>query len=642
MKVRRNINYLNKDFTDYRSQLIDFSQTYFPNTYTDFTETSPGMMFIEQAAYVGDVLSYYLDNQIQENFAQFARQTSNLYDLSYMYGYKPKVTGLATVNLSFFQLVPSIASGSGGDTLYVPNYEYSLFLNSNTSATTDNGITFTIEDPVDFSVSNSLDTTSVSVAQVSNNEPTYYLLKKDRKALSGEIKTITFDFSTPQEFATVLIEDNSIGGIIDCFDSEGRQWYEVDYLGQELVFNGIKNTNTNDPNNYQNSDDTPYLLQTKQVQRRFTSRFLDSNKLQLQFGAGNPNDTDEDIIPNPMNVGLGLPFEKDKLTTAYSPTNFIFTNTYGIAPSNTTLTIRYLKGGGVGSNVAANTVNQINNSSARFLKQNLNSSTAQYIFDSLQVNNPIAASGGKGGDTAVQLRQNAISQINSQLRNVTADDYLVRALSMPPKYGIISKAITQKPNVYQNSYLSNNKFNDQKTTLCIYVLSQNLNGNLVNASNSLKNNLKTYINQYRMIGDSIDIKDAFVINIGVNFEIITEPNYNNNQVLTDCIVELKDFFNINNWQINQPIILRDLTNILNSVAGVQTVNNISINNKVGTTSGYSQYAYDISGALQNGTIFPSLDPSIFEVKFPDADIIGRVVNLGQGGGSTSSGGGSGY
>ena len=642
MKVRRNINYLNKDFTDYRSQLIDFSQTYFPNTYTDFTETSPGMMFIEQAAYVGDVLSYYLDNQIQENFAQFARQTSNLYDLSYMYGYKPKVTGLATVNLSFFQLVPSIASGSGGDTLYVPNYEYSLFLNSNTSATTDNGITFTIEDPVDFSVSNSLDTTSVSVAQVSNNEPTYYLLKKDRKALSGEIKTITFDFSTPQEFATVLIEDNSIGGIIDCFDSEGRQWYEVDYLGQELVFNGIKNTNTNDPNNYQNSDDTPYLLQTKQVQRRFTSRFLDSNKLQLQFGAGNPNDTDEDIIPNPMNVGLGLPFEKDKLTTAYSPTNFIFTNTYGIAPSNTTLTIRYLKGGGVGSNVAANTVNQINNSSARFLKQNLNSSTAQYIFDSLQVNNPIAASGGKGGDTAVQLKQNAISQINSQLRNVTADDYLVRALSMPPKYGIISKAITQKPNVYQNSYLSNNKFNDQKTTLCIYVLSQNLNGNLVNASNSLKNNLKTYINQYRMIGDSIDIKDAFVINIGVNFEIITEPNYNNNQVLTDCIVELKDFFKINNWQINQPIILRDLTNILNSVAGVQTVNNISINNKVGTTSGYSQYAYDISGALQNGTIFPSLDPSIFEVKFPDADIIGRVVNLGQGGGSTSSGGGSGY
>ena len=642
MKVRRNINYLNKDFTDYRSQLIDFSQTYFPNTYTDFTETSPGMMFIEQAAYVGDVLSYYLDNQIQENFAQFARQTSNLYDLSYMYGYKPKVTGLATVNLSFFQLVPSIASGSGGDTLYVPNYEYSLFLDSNTSATTDNGITFTIEDPVDFSVSNSLDTTSVSVAQVSNNEPTYYLLKKDRKALSGEIKTITFDFSTPQEFATVLIEDNSIGGIIDCFDSEGRQWYEVDYLGQELVFNGIKNTNTNDPNNYQNSDDTPYLLQTKQVQRRFTSRFLDSNKLQLQFGAGNPNDTDEDIIPNPMNVGLGLPFEKDKLTTAYSPTNFIFTNTYGIAPSNTTLTIRYLKGGGVGSNVAANTVNQINNSSARFLKQNLNSSTAQYIFDSLQVNNPIAASGGKGGDTAVQLRQNAISQINSQLRNVTADDYLVRALSMPPKYGIISKAITQKPNVYQNSYLSNNKFNDQKTTLCIYVLSQNLNGNLVNASNSLKNNLKTYINQYRMIGDSIDIKDAFVINIGVNFEIITEPNYNNNLVLTDCIVELKDFFNINNWQINQPIILRDLTNILNSVAGVQTVNNISINNKVGTTSGYSQYAYDISGALQNGTIFPSLDPSIFEVKFPDADIIGRVVNLGQGGGSTSSGGGSGY
>ena len=642
MIVRRNIDYLNKDFTDYRSQLIDFSQTYFPNTYTDFSETSPGMMFIEQAAYVGDVLSYYLDNQIQENFVQYARQTSNLYDLSYMYGYKPKVTGLSTVNLSFYQLVPAIASGSGGETLYIPNYEYALYLDSGTSATNDSGITFTIEDPIDFTVSNSIDETSVSVAQISNNEPTYYLLRKDRNALSGEIKTITFDFTNPEEFATVLIEDNSIGGIIDCFDSDGRQWYEVDYLGQELVFDSIKNTNTNDPNNYQNSNDTPYLLQTKQVQRRFTSRFLSNNKLQLQFGSGNPNDTDEEIIPNPMNVGLGLPFEKDKLTTAYSPTNFIFTNTYGIAPSNTTLTIRYLKGGGVNSNVAANTMTQLNTSLGKFLKQNLNSSTAQYVFDSLQVNNPTAASGGKGGDTSAELRQNAISQINSQLRNVTADDYLVRALSMPPKYGLISKAITQKPKVYQNSYLTSNKFNDQKTTLCIYVLSQDNNGKLNNASTSLKNNLKTYINQYRMIGDSIDIKDAFIINIGVNFEIITLPNFNSSQVLSQCILELQSFFNINNWQINQPIILREISAILNNVGGVQTVNNITINNKAGTSSGYSQYAYDIGGALQNGTIFPSIDPSIFEVKYPDTDIIGRVVSLGQGGGSTSAGGGSSY
>ena len=640
MAIRRNINYLNKTFTDYRSQLINYSQTYFPNTYTDFTETSPGMMFIEQAAYIGDVLSFYLDNQIQENFLQFARQTSNLYDLSYMYGYTPKVTGLANVELSVYQLVPSIASGSGGDTLYVPDYSYALYLGENTVCSTADNIDFTIEDPIDFTVSNSLDLTEVTVAQISGNEPTYYLLKKTRNAISGTSKTQTFSFGAPEEFPTVVINDSNIGSVLSCYDTEGFRWYEVDHLGQELIFENKKNTNTNDPNNFVDSNDAPYLLQTRQVQRRFTTRFLSPTQLQIQFGAGNPNDTDEEIIPNPMNVGLGLPFEKDKLTTAYSPTNFIFSNTYGIAPTGQTLTFTYLVGGGVASNVDANTITNINNSTARFQKQSLNSNVAQTVFNSLQVNNLVAATGGSGGDTAEQIRQNSISNFPTQLRSVTSDDYLVRALSLPPKFGIISKAYTEKPKVYQNSYLTNNKFNDQKTTLCLYVLSQDINGNLVNASKTLKNNLKTYINQYRMIGDSIDIKDAFVINIGVNFEIVTLPNFNNNRVLANCVNEVKNIFDISKWQINQPIILADISARLMVVDGVQSINSITISNKAGTESGYSKYAYDTAGALQNGTIFPSIDPSIFEVKYLDQDIVGRVVTVGQSGGSSAAGGGT--
>ena len=630
--IRRNIDYLNKDFGDYRSQLINYSQTYFPQTYTDFSETSPGMMFMEQAAYVGDVLSFYLDNQIQENFLQYARQTSNLYDLSYMYGYKPKTTGLASVDLSFFQLVPSISvNDSEGNPTFIPDYDYALNVGANSTAKTETGISFTIEDPIDFTVSNSLDLTEVSVAQISNNNPSYYLLKKTRNSLSGTITSISFQFASPQEFPTIIIEDENIGGIIDCFDSEGNQWFEVDYLGQELVFDSIKNTNVNDPNNYSDSNDSPYLLQTRQVQRRFNSRFLSTNTLQLQFGSGNPSDTDENVVPNPMNVGLGLPFERNKLTTAYSPTNFIFTNTYGIAPSNTSLTIRYLKGGGIKSNVAANTITSIDTSFTTFQKQTLNSTVASTVFDSLQVNNEVAATGGNNGDSAEEIRQNTLSNFSSQLRNVTADDYLVRALSMPPKYGIISKAIAQKPTIQQSD-----------STLCIYVLSQDINGNLTNASTSLKRNLQSYINQYRMIGDSIDIKDAFVVNISINFEIVTLPNFNNSQVLTSCILSLQDYFNINNFQINQPIILREISILLDNIRGVQTVNNVTIGNKAGTTLGYSQYAYDVAGALQNGTIFPSLDPMIFEVKYPSTDIVGRVVTIGQGGGSTANGGGRNY
>ena len=617
MAIRRDINYINKDFAEYRNSLINYSQTYFPTTYTDFSETSPGMMFMEQAAYVGDVLSFYLDNQIQETYIQYARQFSNLYDLAYMYGYKPKATGLANTLVDFYQQVPSKLSGSE----YVPDFDYALYVNSNTviSTTAGSPTNFTTDEPVDFSVSNSLDPTTVSVAQISAGNPTYYLLKKSRRAFSGDINTTSITFGAPEEFSTVNINGTNLAGIIDVFDSNGNQWYEVDYLGQDAVFIGIKNTNVNDPNSYTDTD-TPYILQTRQVQNRFATRLLNETTLQLQFGVGSPTDTTENVIPNPDNVGLGLPFGQSKLTTAYSPTNFIFTNTYGVAPSYTTLTIRYYTGGGVQSNVLSNTLTNPSTTTFQFIKGGLDSTTAQYVFDSIATNNPIAASGGQDGDTIEEIRQNSISNFPTQLRNVTANDYLIRALSMPPKYGVISKAWAQKP-------LVSDETTNINTTLDIYVLSADINGKLTSASTALKNNIKTYINQYRMISDTISIKNAFVINFAVYFEIITYPNYNSNQVIQKCITALQDYFKIDKWQINQPIIIPDLFVLLDQIEGVQTVKQVNFTNKAGTSQGYSKYAYDMNGAMQNGTIFPSLDPSIFELKYPNTDIKGRVVTL---------------
>tara|TARA_Y100001958_G_scaffold156975_1_gene150915 strand:+ start:479 stop:2323 length:1845 start_codon:yes stop_codon:yes gene_type:complete len=613
MAVTRDINYINRDFTGYRNQLINYSQTYFPSTYTDFTSTSPGMMFIEQAAYVGDVLSFYLDNQIQENFLQFARQQENIFDIAYMYGYRPKVTGLSTVTVDLYQQLPAKLSGS----TYVPDYDYALIVGANTTiqTTTSPVQTFTIDNPVDFTVSSSNDPTTVTVAQLSGGNPTYYLLKKSTLAYSAKIQSQDITFGSPEQFSTVNIAASNIAGILDVKDSDGNEWYEVDYLGQDLIFDSIANTNTNDPNAYLDTD-VPYLLQTKQVQTRFATRFLNSQTLQLQFGAGNPADTTEDVIPNPFNVGLGLPFQQSKLTTAYSPTNFVFTNTYGIAPSNTTLTVRYFTGGGVKSNIATGLLTNPDTSTIRFTKGGLNSVTAQYIFDSFASNNPEAASGGQDGDTIEEIRQNAISNFSTQLRNVTQDDYLVRALSMPPKFGVISKAWTQKPNA-----------DEANTTLDIYILSSDSNKKLTTASNTLKNNLKKYIEVYRMIGDTLSIKDAFIINFAIDFEIITLPNFNNNLVLQKCITALQNYFQIDKWQINQPIIINDLFVLLDNLEGVQTVKQINLTNKAGTTLGYSQWAYDMNGANQNGTIFPSLDPSIFELKYPNTDITGRVVTI---------------
>lgn len=617
MADKKNINYLNRDFNTFKNALIDFTKTYYPQTYTDFTPSSPGMMFMEQASVVGDILSFYLDNQVQETYVQHAKQDNNLFELAYMFSYKPKVTSAAFTDVSVYQLVPSILSGSN----YIPDFDYALRIEKNATLTsTSVGIpSFITQDEVDFSISSSADPTEITVYQLSGNNPIYYLLKKKVKAFSTTINSTTSTFGSPEKFPTIEISDDRIIGILDITDSDGNIWYEVDYLAQDTVYDSVKNTNLNDPNQFENTD-TPYLLKLKQVQRRFVTRFLDPTTLQIQFGAGTTNSSDETIIPNTDNVGLGLPFGQNKMTTAYSPSNFVFTNTYGIAPSNTTLTIRYLTGGGASANIPANTLNQISGT-IKFLKNNLNAVTAQTIFDSLAIENEFAADGGSDGDTIEELRQNIMSNYNTQQRSVTPDDYLIRSLSMSPKFGAVAKAYIEATKV-QNINLG-----EIPSILDLYILTYNNNKQLTTSSSSIKQNLATYLSQYRIVGDSIRIRDAFVINIGINFDIIVLPDYNNNDVLNNCIKALQDFFNIERWQINQPIFLRDLYILLDKIEGVQTVKNIEIYNKSGVLDGYSRYGYDIKGATVNNVIYPSLDPSIFECRYLNEDIKGRVSSL---------------
>lgn len=618
MAVKRDIKYLNKDFSVLRASLIDYAKTYFPTTYNDFSPSSPGMMFMEMAAYVGDVMSFYLDNQIQETYIQYARQTDNLFELAYMFGYKPNVTGVATTTIDFYQQIPSKLSASA----YIPDFDYALLIGNNAvvSSTSNNEVKFLVQDSIDFSVSSSQDPTEVTIFQTAGNDPVSYLLKKSRQAISATINSTALAFTNPVQFDTRIITADSIVGILDAVDSDGNNWYEVDYLAQDTIYTGVKNTNPNDPNRSSDNADTPYILQLEQVQRRFATRFLDSGSLQLQFGAGTAADTDENIVPNANNVGLGLPFEQSKLTTAYSPTNFIFTKTYGIAPSNTTITVRYLTGGGVAANVPSNDLTVVTGD-INFLNSNLNAATANIYRASLAVNNPNAAVGGQDGDSIEEIRQNTISNYQTQLRNVTQDDYLVRALSMPAKYGVIAKAYIEKTKV------ANLGIGETPSTLDLYVLTYNRNKHLVTASNALKQNLNTYLSQYRVIGDSVRVKDAFVINIGVNFEIVVAPNYNSNEVILAAITAVREYFNINNWQINQPILLKNLNLLIDNVDGVQTVKNVEIVNLSGTALGYSNYSYDTLGATIDNVVYPSIDPMIFEVKYPEVDIKGRVVSL---------------
>jgi hypothetical protein len=619
MAENRQISYINKDFGELRSSLIDYTRTYFPNTYSDFSTASPGMMFMEMASYVGDVLSFYLDNQIQENFLQYAKQQNNLYALAYMMGYKPKATAAAITSIEVFQQVPSILSGS----TYVPDYSFALYASGGLQLSSDlyNKSNFLIQDSIDFSYSSSYDPTVTSVYQINAGIPEYFLIKKTRQAISANVQTTTFSFGIPQQFPTVYINTSNIIKILDIVDSDGNTWYEVPYLAQETIFDSIKNTNINNPN-LSDDNDTPYLLQLRKEPRRFVTRFLDNNTLQIQFGAGtNTANVDEEIIPNPDNVGLGLPYKQSKLNTAFAPANFLYTDTYGIAPSNTTLTVRYLTGGGVTSNIESNTISNVVNKSTYFKFQNttLDATQAQYIYNSISVNNPYAATGGQDGDTNEEIKIKSSTSFTTQLRSVTQDDYLVRALSMPSEYGSVAKMYIESEKI------ANVLPGETPAVLNLYVLAFNASKKLKTASVALKQNLSTYLSQYRVINDSLKIKDAFAVNIKVDFDIIVLPNYNNNDVINKCISSLKTYFNIDNWQINEPILISDLYVMLSQIDGVQSVKDIKISN---VSNGlYSQYAYDIVGATRNGVIYPSIDPMVFEVKYPDTDIRGRVVPL---------------
>lgn len=619
MANTKDIKYFNRDFTGLKNLLVDFTKTYYPNTYNDFSPASPGMMLLEMSAYVGDVLSFYLDNQIQETFVQHARETESIYNLAYMLGYSPKVTKTSTVSMDIYQQLPSKLEGSN----YVPDYDYALFISENTTVKTDSqNINFLIQDSVDFRASSSYDPTEVTIYQTSGGDPQYYLLKKTRQAISSTIQTTAFTFNTPEAFTTVTISDRNIIKILDIIDSDGNTWYEVPYLGQELIYKSLKNTNIVNPNTFTDVD-APYLLKLEKVSRRFVTRFRADNTLEVQFGSGTTGDVDESIIPNSNNVGLGLPFEQVKLYTAFDPTNFLQTNTYGIAPANTTLTVRYLTGGGVRANVDAETITTVvSTGNANFQNSNLNPTTSNYIFNTLAISNPLAASGGGDGDTIEEIRQNTLVGFQSQLRNVTTRDYMIRALSMPSDHGSIAKAYVEATKANENTLPG-----EIPATLTLYILGFDRVKNLNTVSSTVKKNLSTYLSEYRIIGDTVNIKDGFVVNVGIDFEIITLPNFNSNEVISRCIVELQSYFNIDNRTFNQPILLKELYINLDKVNGVQTVKDIQVINKSGISLGYSEYAYDIAGATRDNTIYPSLDPCVFEVKYPNTDIRGKVVSL---------------
>jgi len=662
----KDIKYLNKDFAQFRGNLIEFAKTYFPQTYSDFNESSPGMMFIEMASYIGDSLSYYIDDTLKESLMVHAEDIENVISLSQYLGYKPKVTSPSVTTLSVYQLVPSI--GTGVNNTF--DETYLLKIKEGMQVRDDDENNFITQDVVDFSDPSDREITIYSTDN-STGEVTFYLVKKKVEAISAEIKTAEFSFGAYSPFRTIEIQDTNVIDIYDVRDSNGNKWYEVPYLGQEMVFTDYPNTENNDPDLYQFKSTVPYVLTTLKTPKRFVKKVNGDSTTTIQFGSGDPSASDETLIPTLKNVGLGLPNSISKLEESFDATNFLKTKTYGTSPSNTTITVKYLVGGGVESNVKKGVLTNI--SGIEFEEDTqLFTPTQLSIYNSaktsIAVDNEIPASGGRDGETIEEIRQNALANFGSQNRAVTAKDYQVRTLSMPVKYGSIAKAFATSDGSLDNNSpssilaspkalneftdlvqsfvdkpddeepnretiqeeirqflvgkTSNNNEKNNPFAVNLYLLGYDNSKRLTTLNRAVKENLKTYLNEYKILTDGINILDGFIINVGLEFEIITYKDYNKSEVLSDCISELKSYFQIDDWTFNNTINISELELVIANVEGVSSVPKLKVVNKCGGQ--YSPNSYNIEAATKDKIIYPSLDPSVFEVKFPDVDIKGRA------------------
>ncbi len=636
-KIKKDVKLIGREFGSIRQNLVDFTKTYFPQTFNDFNESSPGMMMLELSSYVGDVLSYYTDVQLRESILEQAQEKKNIFAISQAYGYKPKLNVPATTNMAVFQLVPAIGSGAN----VRPDFRYALNIKEGAKiiAESNGDIEFSTNQKIRFNYSSSFDPTEISVYQVddSTNLPVKYLLKKYVQATSGKEKTQTFTFDSPKIYDKIKLQDED--GLIDVIkitDDDGETWTKVDYLGQDTVFTESPNTADYSLTYSAFSNDTPALLKLKRVPKRYITRISDEGEIIVQFGAGVSANADEELLPNPDNVGSALYNANGNLNQGLDPSNFLYSKTYGIAPANQELTVTYRVGLGVIDNVIAGDLNQVAEVEIETTGIGLDSALFNEIKQSIAVINERPAVGGKFEEEIEEVRENAKAYFSAQNRNVTREDYLVRAYALPPQFGSIAKAFVA-PDFQIKTPLDDGPLTNESVlnplAINFYCLGYDANKKLTVLNPATKQNLRNYLSYYRILTDAINIKDGYIVNVGIDFEIVVKPNFNSNDVLLKCIQKIKDYFTINKRSINQPILLSDIYVMLDEVDGVQSVvrpdkdglGGLQVINKYGGS--YSNKRYDIVTATRKGVVYPPKDPSIFEIKFPEHDIRGKVVPL---------------
>jgi hypothetical protein len=588
------IRYTDRDFASIKENLLEYAKTYYPDTVKDFNPSSFGMFFLDSVAYVGDMLSFYIDYQASESFFDSSIEYENILRHGREKGFALNASSSAYGDISFYLLVPALSAGLGPDLMYAP------ILRRLSEFSTRNGSNFVLMEDLDFSDSDKIE---VRVARVNDatGVPTYYVLKMKGKAVSGHLISKKVEIGSFKKFLRVEIESNKISEIISVLDSEGNEYFEVPNLAQDVIFKSIINNN---------SDNVVNIIKPISVPRRFqVVRMLDQTY--LQFGYGTDNEVTNDVV-DPRNTTLNL-FGKTYISdTSFDPNKLLENDKFGIAPSSTVLTVIYRENDQTSSNASVGTVTNSVSPLFRFNnKSSLNSSEVDLVINSLELTNEEPFSGDVSLPSSEELKIRIQNHFATQQRAVTVEDYKALCYSMPPQFGSITRI-----NIFQDR-------TSFKRNMNIYVISEDSNGKLTTSNNTIKTNLKEWISVHKMVNDTIDIVDAKVVNFGIEFKAVAESKYNRYDILEKCISKLKKDFSIK-YDIGEPILISKIYNSLNEVEGVEDVVDVKIVPR--NSSSYSQTRFNFNNQIsRDGRVIKSFENLIFELRFPNDDIKGTVI-----------------
>ncbi len=601
VKKERIVSLTNRDFKSLKRDIITFGRAYASGSFTDFNESSPGMAVLEFLAYVGDGLHFMVDQAYNES-GEGATQVKNVMANAKMKGYRPQGKRPSVGELHWAIEVPATVDSFGR---VIPDDSFTPGLLKGSQGLAQNGTTFETLEDIDFTASLGREVTGSRFDQTTGI-PTHFALRKAVEVVAGKTVTEVFSITEFQQFRRIDLGFNDVIEVIDIFDEDGNEWFEVDYLAQDWVF-------TADSNSGEDGALVPYVMKLQSAPRRFVvDRDIFTGVSTLVFGSGDGVSYDDELVPNVASYALPLAGRRTFNSFNIDPQNFLKTRSLGLSPHNTTLTVRYRVGGGSETNVPARSVRQAINAYFSFGSTNLDPLKKGAVESSIGCINLSSMKGGGPTETVKEIKANSAAFFAAQGRAVTREDIIARSLSIPSKFGKIEKVFVKPAEFGRYAY-------------DVHVLSVDDAGNLTTATPTLKSNLATYLRKFKMLTDGINILDADILDLRIYFGVLVASGKNRSEVLLNCSARLAEYFKRGSMQIGQPIVVSDVVSVLQGTAGVVSVYEVSFTNVFGTTDGlsYSDDRFSISDNLRDGMLICPTG-TIFQVKYPTRDIVGSA------------------